>query len=153
MNEWLSNPQWWISTTVAALIGITLPQFFNKGRIVGTLIMSRAKGKLLSHLRHQKYKHLKKVKRIRFDGTAINREIALSYALFVCFVTTTIAAIAVMFSLSAAVRESKLLTVITGLTAATPALIFELAWLLASSRVDELLKYRRLIKPRNRRLH
>lgn len=153
MNEWISNPQWWISTTVAALIGILLPKAFGKGRNLGTLLMSGAKGKLSAFFRHQEYKKLKKIKSIRFDSTAINRQIVFSYALFVIFITTAMTAIAAMFSLPAALKESKALTVVTGLIISTPALFFEVAWLLASSKVDDLIKYRKLIKQRNRRLY
>jgi len=150
MNEWASNPQWWISTTVAAVIGVMIPKIY---RGLGAWLLSGAKGKLLKGLRHQKYKRLKKIKSKRFDSVAINREITLNYALFVVFASTAIGTLAAVINLPFGSHLSHTLTIAISLLMALPALAFEVAWLTVSSSVDDLLKYRKRIKRVHRGLY
>lgn len=153
MDEWVNNPQWWISTVVAGVIGVGLSQIYGSGRNLGPLLMEGAKGKLRARFRHHRCKRLKKIKSIRFHSVAINREIALSYALLVLFVTTAIGTIAAIISLPTDVQRNYVLTVVIGLFMAIPTLMFEAAWLNVSSRVDDILKHRKLIKRRYRDLN
>ncbi|MEB0008613.1 hypothetical protein QN412_03145 [Pseudomonas sp. RTB3] len=153
MEEWIANPQWWLSTIVSALIGFAIQYVYRHGRRLAPSIMSGAKGRIRAVYRRRKCKRLKKIKAIRFDSVSINREIALSYALLVLFMTTGVATIAAIISLPAEIQKSYSTTFLVGMTMAIPALLFESAWLKVSSRVDDILKHRKLIKRRGRGLY
>jgi len=152
MEEWAANPQWWLSNGVATLMGIaltaSLPSFYRRISAAFRAMMGRAKGRILVAYRARKAKRLRKIKAIRFDSLAINRQIATSAALLILFITTGVATIAAIINLPAEIQRSYAMTVVIGLVLAIPALLFEFAWLTSSSRLDDVLKSRKRIKRR-----
>ncbi|MDI3371649.1 hypothetical protein QLG14_20640 [Pseudomonas sp. V104_10] len=152
MIELFSNPEWWITIAVGAVVSAVLPRACKGCRNLGAWTMNSAKGKLQAWMRCQKRKRLIKIKSKRFDSLAINREVVLSYALFIIFVIVSIATLAAIGNLQTPKSSSEPTTIILGLFLAIPALIFEIAWLNASNRVDELLKYRKRIRRSRQKL-
>lgn len=152
MIESFSNPDWWITIAVGAVVSAALPRVYKGCRNLGAWIMTSAKGKLQAWMRCQKRKRLIEIRSKRFDSLAINREVVLSYALFIIFVIVSIATLAAIASLQTPKNGSEATTIILGLFLAIPALIFEVAWLNASNRVDDLLKYRKRIKRSHQQL-
>ncbi len=152
MIELFSNPEWWITTAAGAVVSAVLPKAYKGCRNLGAWIMTSAKGKLQAWMRSKKRKRLMKIRFKRFDSLAINREIVLSYALFIIFVIVSIATLAAIANIQTPKNGSEAATIVLGLFLAIPALTFEVAWLNASNRVDDLLKYRKRIKRIHRQL-
>lgn len=153
MDGWVINPQWWLSTAVAAVMGTVMPFLYTTGRSGLKRLMVGAQGRIRCIYRNRKCQRLKRIKAIRFDSVAINRQIALSSALLVLFITTGVATIAAIINLPMEIQRSYSMTVLIGLILAVPALLFEFAWLTSSSRIDDILKSRKMIRKRRRGLH
>jgi hypothetical protein len=153
MEEWAANPQWWLSTAVAGAVGAIMPFLYQQGRSGFKSLMQRTKGRIRSAYRSRKRTRLKRIKAIRFDSVAINRQIAISSALLVLFITTGVATIAAIINLPPEIQRSYSMTFLIGLVLAIPALLFEFAWLASSSRLDDILKYRKRIKRPRRGLY
>lgn len=152
MNEWMNNPQLWINSVVSALIALALPPLYRLGHDKAQPLLSGAKGRIRSFFRGRKLKDLKRIKAARFDSVRINREIVLSYAMLTLFILTAAVCI-VSFGLAPAeAHKSYVLAILYGSLTGIPLLIFEFAWLVTSTRVDEMLKYRHRIKRRGRHL-
>jgi len=146
MEGWVINPQWWLSTAVAAALGAVMPFLYKNCRIGLKRLMVGTQGGIRSIYRKRKCQRLKKVKAVRFDSVAINRQISLSSALLVLFITTGVATIAAIINLPMEIQRSYSMTVLIGLVLAIPALLFEFAWLTSSTRLDDILKSRKLIR-------
>lgn len=152
MNEWMNNPQLWINSVVSALIALALPPLYRLGHDKVQPLLSGAKGRIRSFFRGRKLKDLKRIKAARFDSVRINREIVLSYALLTLFILTAAVCVVSFGFAPAEAHKSHVLAILYGSLTGIPLLIFEFAWLVTSTRVDEMLKYRRRIKRRGRHL-
>lgn len=153
MDEWVANPQWWLSSAVAAAMGAAMPFLYKQGRTGLKRMMLGTQGRIRSAYRGRKCKRLKRIKAIRFDSVSINREVALSSALLVLFITTSVATIAAIINLPAEIQRSYSMTFLVGLLLAIPALLFEFAWLTSSSRIDDVLKSRKRTRRSKRGLY
>ncbi|UZJ58196.1 hypothetical protein OKW98_16465 [Pseudomonas sp. KU26590] len=153
MDGWVINPQWWLSTAVAAVMGAVMPFLYRSCRLGLKRLMVGAQGRIRSIYRNRKCQRLKRIKAIRFDSVAINRQITLSSALLVLFITTGVATIAAIINLPMEIQRSYSMTVLIGLVLAIPALLFEFAWLTSSSRLDDVMKSRKLIRQSRRGLY
>ncbi len=130
-----------------------MPFLYRHGRTGLKSLMLSTKGRVRAAYRRRKCKRLKRIKAIRFDSVSINRQIATSSALLVLFITTGVATIAAIINLPLEIQRSYSMTVMVGLVLAVPALLFEFAWLTSSSRLDDVLKRRKLIKRSSRGLY
>lgn len=148
MIEWISNPPWWFTAAIGAL----MPSAFGRLRRAFQLSLQHTQGRVKAGYRRLQLRRLVKIKASRFDSVRINREIVLSYALFSLFILTGVSYITGLFMIPVDIRSNYRLATVWGLVTALPALVFEFAWLNSSSRVDALLKYRRKIKRRQKRL-
>ncbi|WP_337058278.1 hypothetical protein [Pseudomonas sp. USHLN015] len=99
---------------------------------------SRAAIATRKFLRHGIRNSLLKVKAIRFDQTAVNREIAKNYAFLILFCTST----ASWYILTLLEKIDKPLTIL----AAIPVFYFEIMWLRKSFQVDSLLIHTRKLR-------
>lgn len=155
MDEWAANPQWWLSNVVSTLMGIllaaALPSLYRRATLVFRLLMGKTRGRIQRAYKSLKLKRLKRVKALRFDSVAIHRRIAFSYAMLILFMVVGIATIVMLLIFPAGMGWTRAAFVI-GVFAAIPALGFEIAWLRASSQVDDLLRFRAKIKPSRRSL-
>jgi hypothetical protein len=155
MEEWAANPQWWLSNAVSTIMGIllaaALPSLYRRATIGFRALMGRTKGRIQKAYKSLKLKRLKRVKALRFDSVAIHRRIAFSYAMLILFMVVGIATIVLLLILPPGMGSTRVAFVV-GMFAAIPALGFEIAWLRASSQVDDLLKFRARIKPTRRSL-
>ena len=146
MSAMFSNPEWWTTLILGGVVSSIIPKAYKTLQNIAALLVIGTKGRLQTFMRRQKRNRLIKIKSKRFDSVAINREIALSYALFVIFAIASIATIAAIAKLPSNPERSEAATVFVGFCLAGPAFLFEIAWLNASTRVDNLIKYRKRIK-------
>lgn len=155
MDEWAANPQWWLSNVASTLMGIlltaALPSLYRRAAVVFRSLMGKTRGRIRTAYRTLKLKRLKRVKVLRFDSVAIHRRIAFSYAMLILFMLVGISTIVMLLMLPVGTGSTRAAFVI-GIFAAIPALGFEIAWLRASSLVDDLLKLRAKIKSTRRSL-
>ncbi|WP_313278096.1 hypothetical protein [Stutzerimonas balearica] len=148
MLEYLANPPWW----VVAIITLAVPEAFRRIKQELPSWMDHAKGALRRRLRSWRRNQLLVIKGQRFDIAAINRLIARSYAFLVLFVTCALVYGIGLLLIPESMRQTEQGVMFWGISTGLPMLAFELAWLRASVRVDEILKYRKKIKPFGRRL-
>lgn len=148
----LVNPQWWVSNTVSATIGLLLPILFGIFRSKFQPLLSKAKGRAGRYFTAKRIKRLKLIKSIRFDSAKINREIVNSGILLGIFILIAMGGVASFALAPAAVHESYSLALFFGSFTGIPMIFFEIAWLKSSTRVNDILKYRNRIKRRGRRL-
>ena len=155
MEEWAANPQWWLSNVVSTLMGIllaaALPSLYRRATVAFRSLMGRTKGRIQRFYKSLRLKRLRRAKALRFDSVAIHRRIAFSYAMLILFMIVGISTIVALLMLPAAVGSARNAFVI-GVFAAIPALGFEIAWLQASSQIDDLLKFRARVKRMRRGL-
>jgi hypothetical protein len=155
MEEWAANPQWWLSNVVSTLMGIllaaALPSLYRRATVVLRALMSQTRGRIHRTYKSLKLKRLKRAGALRFDSVAIHRRIAFSYAMLTLFMVVGIATIIMLLMLPPRMGSTRAAFVV-GIFAAIPALGFEIAWLRASSQVDDLLKLRAKVKPSRRGL-
>lgn len=149
----LVNPQWWVSNTVAAAIGLALPALLGIFRARLHPLLSHAKGRVGRYFTAKRIKRLKLIKSIRFDSARINREIVNSGILLAIFILTAMGCVASFALAPTAVHESFSLALLFGAFAGAPMVLFEIAWLKSSSKVNDILKYRGKIKRHGRRLY
>lgn len=116
-------------------------------------MLAGAKGRIRSFFRGRKLKDLKRIKAARFDSAKINREIALSYAMLTLFILNAAGCVLSFGFAPPVTQKNYILAILYASLTGIPLLIFELAWLVTSTRVDEMLKYRSRIKRRDPRLH
>ncbi|WP_223113391.1 hypothetical protein [Pseudomonas syringae] len=152
MDDWFSNPQWWLSITVSSLVALVIPKVFHRAKTLLQPPITRTQGWFKSYYRHRRCKRLRKIKAARFDSLKINRAIALSYACFILFVIAAVASMVGFTLVPTGLRQETERAVVLGFITATPAFLFEFAWLTAASKVDDLLRYRGMIKRRHSRL-
>ncbi|RYE71945.1 MAG: hypothetical protein EOO81_04650, partial [Oxalobacteraceae bacterium] len=145
MDEWLSNPQWWLSNGVSAMIGImltaALASLYRRAASFSRRAMEKAKGSIRSAYRASKKKRLGKIKMLRFDSVVLHRRIVFSYAMMILFVVTGISTVLLLLILPLGITTTRIAFII-GIFAAIPALGFEVAWLRASSLVDDVIRFR-----------
>ena len=152
MDEWTTNPQFWISSAVSAVTGFLLQYLYRLGHSKVRPVLVGAKGRIRSFFRGRKLKDLKRIKAARFDSVRINREIVLSYAMLTLFILTAAVCVVSFGFAPAEAHKSYVLAILYASLTGIPHLIFEFAWLVTSTRVDEMLKYRRRIKRHGRSL-
>lgn len=152
MDEWTTNPQFWISSAVSAITGFLLQYLYRLGHSRVQPLLTGARGRIRSFFRGRKLKDLKRIKAARFDSVRVNREIVLSYAMLTLFILNVATCVVSFGFAPAEAHESYGLAALYGSITGIPLLIFEFAWLVTSTRVDEILKYRRRIKRSGRRL-
>lgn len=146
MNEWLSNPPWWLNT----MIGAAMPYVFKKGLLIvrgGTKVTT---GRLKRYSRNRQAKALKKIRALRFDSFRIIREISLSHTFLAIFILSGLVYMLGLFIAAFLVTKESSNIVIWGTSAGVPSLIFEFCWLATSARVELLLKIRKKLN-RNQR--
>jgi hypothetical protein len=153
MEEWTTNPQFWISSAVSALTGFLLQFLYRSSHSAVHAMLAGAKGRIRSFFRGRKLKDLKRIKAARFDSAKINREIALSYTMLTLFILNAAGCVLSFGFAPPVTQKNYILAILYASLTGIPLLIFELAWLVTSTRVDEMLKYRSRIKRRDRRLH
>lgn len=115
-------------------------------------MLTGAKGQIRSFFRGRKLSDLRRVKAARFDSAKICREIALSYSMLTLFIVMGGLSVVSFAFLPADARNNRLLTFLYASITGVPLLIFEFAWLVTSTRVSDMLKYRSRIKRRGRRI-
>jgi hypothetical protein len=152
MDEWTTNPQFWISSAVSAVTGFLLQYLYRLGHSRIQPLLIGARGRIRSFFRGRKLKDLRRIKAARFDSVRVNREIVLSYATLTLFILSIVACVVSFGFAPADAHKSHVMAILYGSLTGIPLLIFEFAWLVTSTRVDEMLKYRRRIKRRGRRL-
>lgn len=148
MLEYLANPPWW----VVAIITLAVPEAFRWIKRQLPSWMDHAKGALRRRLRAWRRNQLLIIKSQRFDIAVLNRLVARSYAFLVLFITCGLVYGIGLLLIPESMRQTDGGVMFWGISTGSPMIAFELAWLRASVRVDEVLKYRRKIKPRGRRL-
>lgn len=148
MLEYLANPPWW----VVAIITLAVPEAFRwvKRKFPGWV--DHAKGALRRRLRAWRRNQLLYIKRYRFDSVVINRIVVRSYAYLVLFVTCALVYGIGMLLIPESMRQTEGGVMFWGISTGLPMLTFEIAWLRTSVKADELLKFRRKIRPRGFRL-
>lgn len=151
MDEWLTNPQFWIGAAVSGMVG-WMPNIYRWVRGHAPLWFASAKGSVRRIYRAKRCKRLKRIKSARFDSARINREIASSYLLLGAFIASTAACIASFGFAPPEVHKSYGMAILYASLTGVPLLIFEFSWLSASTRVDDILKARSRVKRRGRRL-
>ncbi|QGW22913.1 hypothetical protein GOM96_18555 [Stutzerimonas degradans] len=144
MLEYLANPPWW----VVAIITLAVPEAFRWAKRKFPGWVDHAKGALRRRLRAWRRNQLLYIKRHRFDSVVINRIVVRSYAYLVLFVTCAMVYGIGMLLIPESMRKTDGGVVFWGISTGLPMLVFELAWLRTSVKVDELLKFRRKIRPR-----
>ena len=149
MSGWITDPQWWLSSIVAA----SLPWIFLKGRNWLTSRLRKTRGRLKVYFRNGRSHQLRLIKNIRLDSALINREIILSYTCLGLFVTSGMIYILGMVTIPILIQPTNHQIMSWGLIAGIPTLILEFCRLGMSSRVDLILKYRKKIKLYNRRVY
>jgi len=152
MEEWINNPQPWINSIISAIIALALPQLYRLVRGKIQPLLAGAKGNIRSFFRGRKLKDLRRIKAARFDSARINREIVLSYTMLAFFISTAVLCVGSFWLAPAEAYKNHIVAMIYGSITGIPLLIFEFAWLITSTRVDEMLKYRSRIKRRGRAL-
>ena len=152
MDEWTTSPQFWISSAVSAVTVFLLQYLYRIGHGKIQPLLAGAKGRIRSFFRGRKLKDLKRIKAARFDCARVNREIALSYAMLTLFILSAAASIVSFGFVPSEANKSYIKAILYASLTGVPLLIFEFAWLFTSTRVDEILKYRRRIKRRGGRL-
>lgn len=152
MEEWINNPQLWINSVISTIIALALPQLYRLVHSKIRPLLTGAKGRLRSFFRGRKLKDLKRIKAARFDSVRIHREIVLSYAMLTLFILSAASCVLSFGFAPAEAHKNHILAIIYGSITGIPLLIFEFAWLVTSSRVNDMLKYRSRIKRGGRRL-
>lgn len=152
MDDWTTSPQFWISSAVSAITGFLLQYLYRLGHSKIQPLLAGAKGQIRTFFRGRRLKDLRRVKAARFHSVRINREIALSYVMLTFFIAMGFLCVISFAFLPADARNSRLLTALYGSITGIPLLIFEFAWLVTSTRVNDMLKYRSRIKRRSRRI-
>ncbi|QXW46882.1 hypothetical protein [Pseudomonas amygdali] len=152
MDDWTTSPQFWISSAVSAITGFLLQYLYGLGHSKIQPLLAGAKGQLRSFFRGRKLKDLRRVKAARFDSVRINREIALSYVMLTLFIAMAALCVISFAFMPPDARSSPILGFLYASMTGIPLLIFEFAWLVTSTRVNEMLKYRSRIKRRGRRI-
>jgi hypothetical protein len=152
MEEWMNNPQPWINSVISATIALALAQLYRLARGKIQPLLVGAKGSIRSFFRGRKLKDLKRIKAARFDSIRINREIVLSYTMLAFFILAAVLCVGSFGFAPAEAYKNHIAAMIYGSITGIPLLIFEFAWLITSTRVDEMLKYRSRIKRRGRTL-
>ncbi|MEE4668274.1 hypothetical protein V2L05_03465 [Pseudomonas alliivorans] len=152
MDDWTTSPQFWISSAVSAITGFLLQYLYRLGHSKIQPLLAGAKGRIRSFFRGRKLKDLRRVKGARFDSTKINREIARSYSMLTLFIAMGVLCVISFAFIPSDARDNRLLAFLYTSMTGIPLLIFEFAWLVTSTRVNEMLKYRGRIKRRGRRI-
>jgi len=148
MFEFLANPPWW----VLLFLSIVLPKL--SGEVWRRLPkwMDHAKGALRSRLRAWRRSQLLRIKSRRFDSVGVNRVIVRSYAYLVLFVSCAAIYGLGMLLIPEGMRRTDGGVMFWGIATGLPMIGFEIAWLITSNKVDDLLKHRKKIKPQGWRL-
>ena len=155
MDEWLNSPQFWVSSIVSGLVGV-LATFlaFLLIRAKGPFysLLSKAQGRFKKFARNQRSKSLRVVKSIRFDSSKVGREIVRSYCVLGLFGLGIAITIVNLMLAPTDIHKSQLAVVLYISVTAIPTLILEWAWLNASTRANQVLRYRSKIKRKGRRM-
>ncbi|EKZ3175687.1 hypothetical protein LZM27_19000 [Pseudomonas aeruginosa] len=151
MDEWLTNPQFWVGAAVSGTVG-WMPSIYRWMRMRAPSWFENTRGRIRRIYRAKRCKRLIRIKSIRFDSAKVNREIVLSYLLLGAFMTSTAACILSFVFAPPQVHKSYPLAIMYASLTGMPLLVFEFAWLAASTRVGDILKARNKIKRRGRRL-
>lgn len=152
MEEWLTSPPFWASSIVSGLVGVFVTFLLMRAKVPFYTLLSNAQGRFKKFARSQRVKSLRAAKSVRFDSAKVGRELARSNCLLGLFGLGIAASfVNIMLVAPSEIHDSRLAIGLISITA-IPTLISEWAWLNASTKVNQVIRYRNKIKRKGRRM-